>query len=103
MFTKSGYFPREGVSDIHTVIKRCAYPVFDGSRKPEDPLLSLRIGPGTYTLERIPNPMEPGTDDPWLVIKGTKIGQREIVWRSDASMSKDLPVVEVGANIYLYD
>lgn len=40
---------------------------------------SVKVHPGTYTLERIPNPL--GFKAPWLVIAGTMIGMCENAWR----------------------
>ncbi len=39
----------------------------------------VNVEPGTYELERIPNPS--GYEGSWLVIKGTTIGQSEAAWR----------------------
>lgn len=37
------------------------------------------IPAGRHEIERIPNPL--GYERPWLVLKGTCIGQAEAMWR----------------------
>ncbi len=43
----------------------------------------VRIVPGTYELEPVPNPIDP-EEDSWLVIAGTKHGASEGWWRYSA-------------------
>ncbi len=42
--------------------------------------------PGKYEVERIPNPFG-YTTQPWIVLKGTKIGGSESFWRYMAKRS----------------
>lgn len=45
----------------------------------EGQLEKATIPIGKHEMERIPNPL--GYPNPWLVLKGTKIGQAETTWR----------------------
>lgn len=47
--------------------------------KPNTP--SVRIPAGKHAVERIPNPFIPD-GEPWLVLRGTKIGASEAYWKS---------------------
>jgi len=47
---------------------------------------SVPVSPGNYELERVLDPLM-GGKDPWLVIKGTKIGFSEGWWRSHSHPS----------------
>lgn len=49
------------------------------------------IPAGRHEIERIPNPR--GYDAPWLVLKGTKIGQAEGAWRLWEEDNDDWQVV----------
>jgi len=41
---------------------------------------TVRISSGTHEVERIKNPIVPD-GEPWIVLKGTKIGASETFWR----------------------
>ena len=45
-------------------------------RNGEEQMEGATIPTGRYEMERIPNPF--GCPNPWLVLKGTKIGQAEV-------------------------
>ena len=56
------------------VLKR-DWEVHDGSQKEKGGTITA----GRHEIERIDNPL--GYDAPWLVLKGTKLGQAEGAWR----------------------
>lgn len=61
---------------IKATLKR-DWEVHDASNPPKAPTKIL--APGTYELERIPNPL--GYQGNWLVLVGTKTGMAENAWR----------------------
>jgi len=61
---------------MKATLKR-TWEMLDGSKPPAE--AKVEVEPGTYELERIPNPH--GHDAPWLVLKGTTTGMAEGAWR----------------------
>ena len=55
-----------------------------------DTNLLINIHPGRYQLEPIANPL--GHRNPWLVLKGTKIGMPEGAWMYWKNGSGDLRI-----------
>jgi hypothetical protein len=61
---------------IQAILKRTWIFLDHSIQKRDD---SVEVKPGTYELERIPNPR--GHEGYWFIIKGTTIGGGEKSWR----------------------
>lgn len=48
----------------------------------------LEVGPGCHEIERVPNPFVHG-GEPWLVLRGSRIGAAECYLRQLAEVTKD--------------
>lgn len=57
------------------MITKRTFTVLDGANNGKEVPLPI----GEHEIERVPNPF--GHDAPWLVVKGTLIGQVEEAWR----------------------
>jgi hypothetical protein len=62
----------------------------------------VEVGPGCHEVEKVPNPFVPG-GEPWLVLRGSRIGAAERFLRELAEVTKDTAngveiLIECGGN-----
>lgn len=80
---------------IIKVLTRATWSLLDGDNPPGQRQKGIDIPPGEYEVELIRNPFYPRVDRPWLVLKGTKIGQTAgawLCWRNGQLNTKNEPI-----------